>query len=253
MLKSRIIPCLLIKNGNLVKTIKFKNEIYIGDPINSIKIFNEKEVDELILLDINASKVNQEPNYQLIEKCAGECFMPLVYGGGITSVEQARQIFSMGIEKISLQTALLGNIELLNELVSNFGSQAIIASVDIKRNWRGVPAVYTHHNNKINKMDWLEYLDTLSKSGVGEILINFVDRDGSMQGSDLYVINKASKRLDVPLIAMGGIGSITDIKNVIKAGAAAVAAGSFFLFYGPHRAVLITYPSHSQLEFLLEL
>jgi cyclase len=252
MLKNRVIPSLLLKNGGLVKTTKFKDPKYVGDPINAIKIFNEKQVDELMVLDITASKEGREPNYSLIEQFAGECFMPLAYGGGIRTVEQAKRLFASGVEKICLQTAALENPGLVTELADRFGSQSVMVSLDIKKNWLGNPQVFSASREKTLSTNWLDLLHQLIKAGAGEVLLNAVDKDGTLSGPDLDLIQKASKAIEVPLIAVGGISSLDDIKAAVNVGASGVAAGAFFVYYGPHRAVLITYPKYEELENLLK-
>lgn len=251
MLKHRVIPCLLLRNGGLVKTMKFANPKYVGDPINAIRIFNDKEVDELIVLDINASKDRTEPNYTLIEQFAGECFMPLCYGGGIRTVEQAMRLYSIGVEKICLQTALLEDMSLVTKISERVGSQSVLVSVDIKRNWLGNYQLYSSSRGKILSINWLDFLNQAINAGAGEVVLNAVARDGMMQGMDIELIHEASTAISVPLIAIGGAGSLTDIKAAIDAGASAVSAGAFFVFQGPHRAVLITYPHYHELEKLL--
>lgn len=251
MLKNRVIPSLLLKNGGLVKTTKFKDPKYVGDPINAIKIFNEKQVDELMVLDITASKEGREPNYNLIEQFAGECFMPLAYGGGIRTVEQAKRLFASGVEKICLQTAAVENPGLVTELADRFGSQSVMVSLDIKKNWLGNPQVFSASREKTLSTNWLDLLHQLIKAGAGEVLLNAVDKDGTLSGPDLDLIQKASKAIEVPLIAVGGISSLEDIKAAVNVGASGVAAGAFFVYYGPHRAVLITYPKYEELEKLL--
>lgn len=250
MLKHRVIPALLLQDKGLVKTHKFKDAKYVGDPINAIRIFNEKEVDELMVLDIVASKTGKGPNYDLIGEFASECFMPLTYGGGINSVEQAAQIFRIGVEKICLQTAALKNHQLVSRLAERFGSQSIVVSIDIKYNWRGKPQLFSAVESKVISGSWLEVSQKLVKAGAGEVLINSVDRDGTLQGPDIELIKKAATDLSVPLIAVGGVSSLYDIKAMVEAGASAVAAGAYFVFHGPHRAVLITYPRYQELEAL---
>lgn len=249
MIKHRVIPALLLSHGGLVKTLKFKNPKYVGDPINAIRIFNDKEVDELMVIDITASKENLEPNYALIEEFAGECFMPLAYGGGVNSVEQAAKIFSLGVEKICLQSGALSNPKLVGEIAAQFGNQSVMVSVDVKRNWMGKPSVYANTGSHKLKMPWLQLTEQLVDAGAGEVLLNAVDRDGTLTGPDLELIREAAV-ISVPLIAVGGISSLSDIKAAIGAGASAVAAGAYFVFHGPHRAVLITYPRYSELEDL---
>lgn len=250
MLKHRVIPALLLRNGGLVKTLQFKHPKYVGDPINAIRIFNEKEVDELMVLDITASKERREPNYALIEEFASECFMPLAYGGGVANVEQAARLFSLGIEKVCLQTAALKDPNFVSQLARRFGSQSVVVSVDVKRNWLGKAQVYGSVDGRARSDSWLEFTKRLVAAGAGEVLLNAVDRDGTLSGPDLELIREAGTALHVPLIALGGVASLADIKAAVDAGASAVAAGAFFVFHGPHRAVLITYPKYEELENL---
>ncbi|MBT5412239.1 MAG: imidazole glycerol phosphate synthase subunit HisF [Cellvibrionales bacterium] len=251
MLKHRVIPCLLLKNNSLVKTIKFDNAKYVGDPINAIKIFNDKEVDELIVLDVMASKECQEPNFDLIEQFASECFMPLCYGGGIKNLEQAHRLFDIGIEKISIQTSAIENLSFITRLANRFGSQSIVVSIDVKKNWRGVGRLYASAYGRNAHIEWPTFAKNAVDSGAGELLINSVDCDGMMKGMDLKIIKEIVSIVDVPVVAVGGVGDLNDIKQAIEVGASAVAAGSFFVFHGPHNAVLITYPEYQKLETLL--
>ena len=251
MLKQRVIPCLLLKDGGLVKTLKFANPKYVGDPINAIRIFSDKEVDELMVLDISASKEKREPDYALIEQFAGECFMPLCYGGGVTTVEQARRLFALGVEKVCLQTAALRDMSLVTQISQRFGAQSVLVSADVKRNLFGKRLLYSAATGKTLDMPWLDFLKRAVEAGAGEVVLNAVDRDGTMQGMDIDMIREASAALSVPLVAVGGAGSLKDIKAAVDAGASAVSAGAFFVFHGPHRAVLITYPKYAELETLL--
>ena len=250
MLQHRVIPALLLRNNGLVKTTRFKDPKYVGDPINAIRIFNEKEVDELMLLDITASKENREPNFEMIEQIAGECFMPLAYGGGVRTVEQAQRIYALGVEKICLQTSALENPGLVTELAQRFGSQSVMVSVDVKRNWMGKPQLYSSAKASSLGSDWIERAQQLVQAGAGEVLLNAVDKDGTLQGPDLAIIEQLSQAINVPLIAVGGVSSMGDIKAAVNAGASAVAAGAFFVYHGPHRAVLITYPKYAEIEAL---
>lgn len=252
MLKNRVIPCLLLRNGGLVKTLKFSDPKYVGDPINAIRIFNDKEVDELMVLDITASKDKKEPNYDLIEQFASECFMPLCYGGGVKTVEQARKIFALGVEKICIQTAALEDLSLVSLLAEQFGNQSILVSLDVKKDWLGKVKLYSAATGKTINRSWTEFLQEAVKAGAGEIVLNAVDKDGTLQGMDINLIAQASKSISVPLIAVGGAGSLQDIKAAVDAGASAVSAGAFFVFQGPHRAVLITYPKYKELEQLFK-
>ena len=252
MLKKRIIPVLLLQENNLVKTIKFDNPKYIGDPINTIHIFNQKEVDELIILDINCSSKNREPNYDLIKELASECFMPFTYGGGIKDINQAKRIFDLGVEKICIQTSAINNFSFIEELINEFGSQSIVLSLDVKKNFLKKYCVFSSAQKKIIKKDWKSWLNMLSTSGCGEIILNSVDQDGTMAGPDLNLINEASKITTIPLVVLGGVSKLEDIKKIIDSGADAVAAGAFFFYYGSHRGVLITYPNHNEIEKLLQ-
>lgn len=251
MLQKRIIPCLLLKGEGLVKTRKFKNPKYVGDPINAIRIFNDKEVDELILLDIDATKLSKEPNYKLLEEIAGECFMPLCYGGGINSVEQAHRIFSLGIEKICIQTAALNDLSIISDISSRFGSQSVAVSIDIKKNWLGKKKIYSSTKNKYQNQNLKTFITDLINAGAGEIILNSIDLDGTLSGMDIDLIREVCEFTPVPLVALGGLDSLNSIKEASDAGASGIAAGSFFVFHGPHRAVLITYPNYSDLENLL--
>lgn len=252
MLKHRVIPCLLMLDNGLVKTTRFAKPKYVGDPINAIRIFSDKEVDELIVLDIGASRESREPNYELIEQFAGECFMPLCYGGGIRSVEQARRLFALGVEKICLQSAALDDLKIVTRIAEQFGSQSVLVSADIKSNWLGKHKLYSSKTSKLMDRSWLTFLKDAVAAGAGEVVLNSVDRDGTMQGMDLDIISEAAAALPVPLIAVGGASSLQDIKAAVDAGASAVSAGAMFVFHGPHRAVLITYPKYRELEQLFD-
>jgi cyclase len=242
---NRVIPCLLLQDGGLVKTEKFKNPKYVGDPINAIRIFNDKYVDELIFLDINASRFNKEPDYDLIARIAGECFMPLCYGGGIKTLEQARKLVAIGVEKISINSMAIHNLELIKQLVAELGSQSVVGAIDIKRNFWGKEYVYDASKSRLTNLNPLTHAQNLVDAGVGEIFINDVSRDGTFSGYDVALVSSIADKINVPLIACGGASSIDDMQNIFMAGASAAAAGSLFVFYGPHRAVLINYPDYS--------
>jgi imidazole glycerol-phosphate synthase subunit HisF len=252
VLRHRVIPCLLIHEGGLVKTQKFTDPRYVGDPINAIRIFNEKEVDELLVLDIDASKERRGPKFEVIKELAGECFMPLAYGGGITSADQVQRLFALGVEKVSVQTAALSDLKLVTEIARRYGSQAVVISIDVKKNLIGQHKLYAAVAGKAASQDWLDFLHRAVDAGAGEVLLNSVDRDGTMSGMDLPLIQRAAAACSVPLIASGGVGSVADIKAAVVAGASAVAAGAFFVYYGKHRAVLITYPRYEELVELLD-
>ena len=250
MLTHRVIPCLLLRDGGLVKTLKFGASKYVGDPINAVKIFNEKEVDELMVLDIDASRQRRGPDFGLIEELAGECFMPLSYGGGIRNAEDARTLFALGVEKVCLQTAALANPGIIREIADRAGQQAVVVSVDVKRNWLGRPKLYNASGADPGSGDWRDAVRRAVEMGAGEILLNAVDKDGTLAGPDLELIREASEIDEIPLIATGGVGSLADIRKATDAGASAVAAGAYFVFQGPHRAVLITYPRYEELQRL---
>ncbi len=238
----RLIPVLLLQNRGLVKSVKFKDFKYIGDPINAVKIFNEKEVDEICLLDIDASRLNREPDYKLIEEIGSEAFIPFGYGGGIKKLEQAKIIFKLGAEKVILNTAAIDNPNLITEISDYVGSQSVIVSIDIKKNFLGKYCVYLHAQKKLLNKNPVELVQEMTKLGAGEIIINNVDADGLMGGFDLKLIKGLSEKTDVPMVVIGGAGNLKDVKLAINSGASAVAAGSMFVFHGKHKAVLINYP-----------
>ena len=230
MLRTRVIPCLLLQNEGLVKTKKFDKPKYVGDPINAIKIFNDKEVDELIVIDIAASKKKHRPQFELIEQFASECFMPLCYGGGVQSLADARTLFSLGVEKICLQSVTYENIKIVGAIAEQFGSQSVVASVDVKKTRFGGKRLYHATRRKTLKKALGAHLVDLVNAGVGEIVINAVDRDGTRSGMDLDLIRQVCEAVSVPVIALGGVGSLQDIKLAVEAGASAVAAGAFFVY-----------------------
>jgi imidazole glycerol-phosphate synthase subunit HisF len=252
MIIPRIIPCLLLTSSGLVKTIKFSNPKYIGDVVNAVRIFNEKEVDELVILDIKASMENRSPNFKLLKDIATECFMPLCYGGGIKNVDEIKQLFGLGIEKITLNSSLFDNPQLLSQASEVFGSQSIVVSIDVKRNLFGNYSVVSHSGTKDRKISPIEFAKKVENLGAGEILVNSIDLDGTRQGYDLDIIHKVSSVVKIPVIACGGADDIEDCKKALNAGAAGAAAGSFFVLHGKHRAVLISYPSRSKINNLLK-
>ena len=250
MLRPRVIPCLLVKGSGLVKTRKFKDAKYVGDPNNAISIFNEKCADELIVLDIEATRRGQGPNLSMIEQFTGECYMPVCYGGGITSVDQAARILELGVEKVSIQSAALSDYSLITGIASRFGSQAVVVSVDVKRSRLGGNRLYTAAHERSEKMSWADWMTGAVEAGAGEVLLTSVDREGTLEGMNIELITEAAGLVPVPLIAHGGVNSSTDIGNALAAGASAVAAGAYFVFHGPHRAVLITYLDESEFDSL---
>lgn len=247
MLRPRIIPSLLIHENGLVKTVNFKNPKYVGDPINAVKIFNEKAVDELAIFDIDATVLGKEPNYSLIERLASQSMMPLCYGGGVKTVEQAQRIFSLGIEKIALSSAVLQNQKLITEISDRVGAQSVIVVLDVKKKLLGGYEVYTHNGKKATGINPFKFVEEAQKLGAGEIVINSIDKDGVMKGYDMDLIAKVREKISLPMTVLGGAGSLQDIEKVIDVhGVIGVAAGSLFVFKGPYKAVLISYPT--QLE-----
>ncbi len=247
----RIIPCLLLRNNGLVKTVRFKESTYIGDPINTVKIFNEKEVDEIFFLDIDATKEKKEPPYALIHNIASECFMPFAYGGGIHSLKQIERIIKSGAEKVIINTHAYLEAGFLKESVREFGSSTIAVSVDVKKEFLKGNIVYIKGGTQRTGMDPVEYAKRIEDEGAGEIMVNSIDRDGVMQGFDIGLIKSISGSIRIPIIACGGAGTLNDFSLAVKqGGASAVAAGSFFVFHGKRRAVLITYPSYSEISEL---
>ena len=248
MLRTRVIPTLLLKDDGLVKTTKFKKPKYVGDPINAVKIFNDKEVDELIFLDITATPQNRGPNFNLIKDIANEAFMPFGYGGGITKIEEIEELFFLGVEKIILNTSAYLNPNLITEAANIFGNQSIVVAIDVKRNLFGREYIYIYCGKKKIKVDPVEYAKKVELLGAGEIFLNSIDRDGTMLGYDLSLIQSITEAVEIPVIASGGAGSIDDFADAVKIGAGAVAAGAMFVFNGTHRAVLISYPNYEDLE-----
>lgn len=249
MLTTRVIPILLLKNRGLYKGVKFKRHSYIGDPINTIKIFNEKEVDELVILDIEASKTDRSIDFGYLQELVKEAFMPIAYGGGIKTLEDVRKLFSIGIEKVVLNTNGRDS-QFIRSLVSHFGSQSIVYSLDISSTLFGLKAYTNCGTKKINENP-LEIAKQMEVLGVGEIMLNSIDRDGTLTGYDLNLIKQFSSILNIPLIACGGCSSLRDIGSAKQAGAHAIGAGSFFVYHGPHKAVLISYPKYDDLRNIL--
>lgn len=245
--RPRIIPCLLVYDGNLVKTKKFSKPEYLGDPINAVKIFNEENVDELCLLDISPYK-NKQIDFDLLENIASEAFMPLSYGGGINSLQDAKRLYRLGFEKLVFNTAIFNNSKLISEVVGFAGAQSVVASIDVKKNIWGRQYCYVQCGKQCTKMNPEQYVKRAENLGVGEIFLNSIDNDGMMRGYDVDLIREISSSTQLPLIACGGAGSTKDLKMALDSGASAVSAGSIFVYYGPRRAVLINYPHEN--EFL---
>ncbi len=247
MLRTRVIPILLLRDRGLYKGIKFKNHKYVGDPINTVKIFNDKEVDELVLLDIDASKCGKPIDFELLQEISTEAFMPLAYGGGVSSMEDAKKLFSIGIEKIILNSIAILNPGLLKELIDHFGAQSIVISLDIKKSFFGKYHLYIKSGTVKTKYNPIDFAIEMKNIGVGEIIINSIDNDGKMKGYDLEFLDNISNKLSVPIVMCGGAGNLEDFKKAKDLGASAVGAGSMFVYNGVHKAVLITYPSYEKL------
>ncbi|MBS1920198.1 MAG: imidazole glycerol phosphate synthase subunit HisF [Bacteroidetes bacterium] len=254
MLKTRIIPCLQLRGESLVKTVKFDKYGYIGDPINTVRIFNELEVDELSFLDITASKEGREPNYKILKEIADECFMPLSYGGGVRTLEMASKVFQIGFEKIILNSHVFGNPGLITEIADIFGSQAVVVAIDVKKNFWGKYEVYAFSGTQNKKKDPVEWMKEVEKHGAGEIFLTSIDREGTWKGFDIELIKKVSEESRLPVIAHGGGGTIRDIEEVVKSGkASAVALGSMVVYQGKDLGVLVNFPDKQQLEHSLEI
>lgn len=254
MLRPRIIPCLLVHNNGLVKTVKFKEPKYVGDPLNAVRIFNEKEVDELMVVDIDASSQGKEPNYRLIQNLAAECRMPLCYGGGIKTADEAQYIFSLGVEKIALSASAIENPGLISEIAKRVGNQSVVVVLDVKKKLLGHKYdLYTHNGKKSRGIDPVEFAKRCEVFGAGEIIINSIDRDGTMGDYDHTLIGKIRNAISIPMTVLGGAGSLSDLGKLIERhGIIGAAAGSLFVFKGKYKAVLINYPNSKEKEQLLE-
>ncbi|MCT2564653.1 AglZ/HisF2 family acetamidino modification protein [Chryseobacterium herbae] len=253
MLRPRIIPCLLVHDKGLVKTEHFKNPRYLGDPMNAVRIFNEKEVDELIILDIDATVEGRGPDFRMIEHWAEECRMPLCYGGGVTTVEQAQRIFSLGVEKIAFSAGAINNPDIIREISEKVGSQSVVVVLDVKKKIFGGYEVYTHNGKKATGKSPFELIKKFEQLGAGEIVINSIDKDGEMKGYDVKLIEASRNETTLPLTAIGGAGKLEDVGELIsKFGIIGAAAGSLFVFKGKLKAVLINYPNFSDKENLIK-
>lgn len=254
MLHPRIIPCLLVHQKGLVKTVRFRDPKYVGDPINAVKIFNEKEVDELIVLDIDATADQREPDYKLIEHLAVECRMPLCYGGGIKTVEQAQRIFNLGVEKIAISSLALDEPGVVAEIARRVGNQSVVVVMDVKKSkFRNRYELYTHNAGKARGIDPVTFAVQMQELGAGELVINSIDQDGTMTGYDQKLIDAVKEVVTIPVTVIGGAGSLKDMGEVIrKHSVIGVAAGSMFVFKGKYRAVLINYPTPLEKEAVFQ-
>ncbi len=243
MRRIRIIPVLLLKKGGLYKTINFKNGKYVGDPINTVKIFNEKEADEILLLDYNASLEKRSPDFTKIAEIAGEAFMPMAFGGGIKNLDIAKKVFDCGFEKVVLNTILFEDITLIEKIANIYGSQSVVGCIDVKKNLFGKYLSFAYSGSKKTAFTAMQWAKNLQNGGVGELIINSIDKDGTWSGYDIDLIRDISGQLTVPLIACGGAGSLDDFQKAVEAGASAVAAGSMFVYQKKGMGVLISFPS----------
>lgn len=254
MLRSRIIPCLLVHKKGLVKTVQFKDPKYVGDPINAVKIFNEKEVDELIVLDIDATAENRGPDFELIKNLAIECRMPLCYGGGVTNADQAKEVIKLGAEKVALSTTAIKNFDMLKTIGEAVGVQSLVVVLDVKKKLLGGYEIYLKNGKESTGIKLKDFIQKLNQIGVGEIVINSIDQDGKMNGYDMTLIDMVRNLTDMPLTVLGGAGSLDDIKKVISIyKPIGVAAGSLFVFKGRYRAVLINYPNRQEKNVLYQV
>lgn len=249
MKRPRVIPALLLQNKGLVKTTRFRDPTYLGDPINVVKIFNDKQVDELIFLDIDATVERRSPVLDFISKIAAECFMPLAYGGGIQNLDQVKVILGLGVEKVSVNTQAIENPSFVRSAAELFGSQSIVVSIDVKKDFLGRYRAYTHGGRKNTGRDPHDVAIEMEAQGAGELFLNSIERDGTMQGYDLELLKRISTAVNIPVVACGGAGGVPDLVTAVReGGASAVAAGSMFVFQGPYRAVLISYPARAELQ-----
>ena len=253
MLQTRIIPCLLLKDDSLVKTVNFKKPAYIGDPVNTARIFNELEVDELTLLDISATNNKKKPNFKILAELAKECFMPLAYGGGINDFEDAKKIFQIGIEKVIINSIAFSKPAFITELAEHFGNQAIVASIDVKKNMFGKYQVFSNSGTKKQKVDPVAWAQELEQLGAGEILLTAIHQEGTWNGFDINIIEKISNAINIPVIANGGASSIEDIGKAVKKGnASAVSLGSMVVYQNKGMGVLVNFPDTEKLNKVLK-
>lgn len=252
-MRPRIIPCLLLKDKGLVKTVRFKNPTYVGDFINAVKIFNEKQVDELVFLDITATVENRKPPLAQIAKITEECFMPLAYGGGIRELADIKRLLNLGVEKVCINSYAVENPSFITTAANLFGSQSIVVSMDVRKTRFGGYRVFTKSGRHNTHLDPITFAMQIERAGAGELLLTAIDRDGTMQGYDLELIKSVSQAVTIPVVACGGAGKLDDMaKAILQGGASAAAAGSLFVFQGKHRAVLITYPAPHELQKAFE-
>jgi cyclase len=244
VLRYRVIPVLTIDERRLVKTIRFRDPRYLGDPLNAVRLFNEKEVDEIVILDIGATRRSREPDFAFIADLASECFMPMAYGGGIVSLEHVARVLALGVEKVVMNTAAVENPSLLSGAATTYGNQAVVASIDVRRRWTGTREAVTRCGTKSTKRAPAELARAMAQAGAGELLLTSVEHDGQMHGYDLELIREVTAVVSIPVIACGGAGNLDDLRlAVTEGGASAASAGSLFVYQGKHRAVLVSFPS----------
>lgn len=249
MLQTRIIPCLQLRGESLVKTVQFNKFGYIGDPVNTVKIFNDLFVDELVFLDITATIEKRLPNFKILHEIADECFMPLGYGGGLNNLQLVEQVFKIGFEKIILNSAPFYNLEIISEIAKKFGSQAVVVAVDVKKNFWGKYEVYSNSGKTNQKRDPKEWVKVVEDAGAGEILLTSIDREGTWKGLDNALIKQVAEATQLPVIANGGANSIENISNAVKnARASAVALGSMVVYQAKDLGVLVNFPDREKLE-----
>lgn len=252
MLRARFIPVLLLRGSGLYKTIKFKNESYVGDPINAVRVFNDKEVDELVILDIGPGREKAGPQFSVISDIVSEAFIPVCYGGGVSSMAHFERLFRIGVEKVAVNSAAVGDLSLISEAARTFGSQSVVMSIDVRRSFFGGLERYIRSGSEKAGESAVQAAKRAEGAGAGEIIINSIDRDGTMSGYDLPLIREVASAVRVPVIACGGARNLDDMVAAIKdGGASSAAAGSMFVYYGKHRAVLITYPEPRDIETAL--
>lgn len=253
MRRYRVIPVLMLHQGGLYKSVNFKNHRYVGDPINAVRIFNDKEVDEMIIVDIDASRENRGPDMNLLSEIAGEAFMPMGYGGGLSNIEQVKQLLYEGYEKAIFNYAAIHDLSLIEETARLFGSSSTVVSIDVAKNWLGQYKVYEQNGKKAINVSLTDHVKRVVDAGAGEIFISSIDKDGTFGGYDIPLIKQVSSSVKIPVIANGGAATVNDFKIAIEeGGASAVAAGSMFVFKMPHKAVLITYPDAESLSSILK-
>ena len=251
MLRPRIIPCLLVHKGGLVKTVGFEKPKYVGDPLNAVRIFNEKEVDELMVVDIDATRQKRDPDYSLLAKLAAECRMPLAYGGGVRTVEQFERLISLGVEKVAASAAAVADLGLITQAAERVGGQSVVVVIDVRKKGKGYE-VFTHNGTRATGLDAVDFARRAEAAGVGEIVVNSIDRDGEMKGYDLDLVRLVRNAVSCPLTVLGGAGSLADVGALVgEFGTIGAAAGSVFVFKGVYRAVLINYPARKDKDALV--